>query len=404
MYGNFTYICRRVLACVVVSCVSVSCIRDDYNGPDLNLPTRTVLVYLAGDNNLSGETEQKVEAMRRGWGWTSSTLLVYEDRRDMGARLLRIRGGCSVTPVPYVETIREYGSENSASAATLERVLREVMTEYPADSYGMIFFSHASGWLPAGRLQNPTRAFGWDNGSPEGGLNHAEMELTDFAAAIPDGALDFIVFETCLTAGIEVAYELRRKADYILASSAEIVSPGFTPVYSTALLRLFDTSKSIRQGLTDFGMAYMNYVNTLGGNYRSATLSLVQTAELEILAARIREMVQTNEGAEEKDLSELQHFDRPGSYGDSPALPRYFDLQAWVEQRGTPEQYAAFGEHLKRIVRWTASTESFMLSQNGFMIDRHCGLTTYILQPEFPALNEAYRQTAWYKAVWNQAE
>lgn len=381
-----------------------SCIDDEYEGPDPDLPARTVLAYMAGDNNLSGETAQKIEAMRRGWGWTGSKLLVYEDRKGEGARLLRIRGGCAVTPTPYIETVREYGVENSASAGTFGRVLREVMTEYPADSYGLVFFSHASGWLPAGNLQNPTRSLGWDDGYPQGELSHAEMELADFAAAIPDGALDFIVFETCLTAGVEVAYELRGKADYMLASSAEILSPGFTPVYPTALRQLFDTSQGVEESLTAFGGAYMNYVNTLSGNYRSATLSVIDIREIPLLAVRMREILGNSSDDTAPDITDLQHFDRPGSYGDTPALPRYFDLKAWVERLGTPEQYAVFGEQLKRVVKWNVSTESFLLSQNGFTIDEHSGLTTYIPQPEFPKLNEAYRHTAWYRAVWGDVE
>lgn len=379
-----------------------SCIDDEYEGPDPDLPARTVLAYMAGDNNLSGETAQKIEAMRWGWGWTGSKLLVYEDRKDEGARLLRIRGGCAVTPTPYIETVREYGVENSASAGTFGRVLREVMTEYPADSYGLVFFSHASGWLPAGSLQNPTRSLGWDDGYPQGERSHTEMEIADFAAAIPDGALDFIVFETCLTAGVEVAYELRGKADYMLASSAEIVSPGFTPVYPTALRLLFDTSKSVEQSLVAFGEAYMNHVNTLTGDYRSATLGVVDIREMSLLAVRMREMLSSGADDAFSDITGLQHFDRPGKYGDTPALPRYFDLGAWVKRLGTPEQYAVFGEQMKRVVLWSECTESFLLFQNGFRIDDHSGLTTYIPQAEFPKLNAAYRQTAWYKEVYEK--
>lgn len=77
-----------------------------------------------------------------------------------------------------------------------------------------------------------TRSLGWDDGVGEdapGSMPHAEMELEEFAAAIPDGQLDFIVFEACLMAGVEVAYVLRGKTDYILSSAAEIVSPASRP-------------------------------------------------------------------------------------------------------------------------------------------------------------------------------
>ncbi len=392
-----------MINCVLATMLLPSCIKDDYAGPAPDLPSRTVLIYMAADNSLSEEVARKVEALRQGWTWTGNKCLVYADTPS-GARLLRLRGGCRVTPEPYVETVREYGAENSASAEVFGRVLREVVTEWPADSYGLVFFSHGSGWLPAGSLRKPahvgSRSLGWDGGTVANpATGRAGMELAEFAAAIPDGQFDFIVFEACLMAGVEVAYELRHKTDYLLVSSAEIVSPGFTPVYPSALRCLFATSRDAQECLAAFGEAYMNHVNKLSGDYRSATLSLVATQELDLLAARTRELLA--DGSPRADIAfGLQHFDRPGSYGDSPAVARYFDLGEWAERTGCPEQYAAFEAQLKRIVRWKANTGYFLPSYNGFEIHRHSGLTTYVERSELPSLNEYYGSTAWGRAVF----
>lgn len=393
----FMKVIRSIFVILPLTVLLGSCIQEEYAGPDPDLPTRTIVVYLGGDSNLSDETARKVEALRQGWTYTGNKCLIYQDTRD-GARLLRLRGGCRVTPTPYVETVREYGAENSASPETFARVLREVAREYPADSYGMIFFSHASGWLPSGTLQRPrnqSRSIGVD----DGGTARSEMELADFAAAIPDGMFDFIVFETCLTAGVEVACELRGKADYLLASSAEIVSPGFTPVYPAALRLLCNTAEEVQTALSAFGQAYMDYVSiNYTGVRRSATLSLIDTREISLLAVRMHGTLPAYPVGT-SDLTRLQHFDRPGSYGDSPALPRYFDLDEWAETRLTPEDYPDFRTQLNRTVVWKASTETFIDGQNGFAVRRHSGLTTYVEQEAFPALNEAYRRLSWYTAL-----
>lgn len=391
--NKIRYIFTVLLPAVLFS----SCIREEYAGPDPDLPSRTILVWLGGDNNLSDETARKVEALRQGWTYTGNKCLVYQDSRD-GARLLRLRGGCRTTPTPYVETVREYGAENSASAETFARVLREVAREYPADSYGLIFFSHASGWLPAGTLQKPqnrSRSIGVD----DGGAERSETELADFAGAIPDGMFDFIVFETCLTAGVEVAHALRGKTDYMLASAAEIVSPGFTPVYPSALRLLCNTAEGAETSLKAFGQAYMDYVSAgYTGARRSATLSLIDIREISPLAVRMQGALPSYPvGA--SDLSRLQHFDRPGSYGDSPALPRFFDLGEWAATRIAAGEYEAFRAQLDRAVVWKSATETFMDGQNGFTVRRHSGLTTYVEQDAFPALNEAYRRLSWYGAV-----
>jgi hypothetical protein len=62
------------------------------------------------------------------------------------------------------------------------------------------------------------------------------MELADFANAIPY-KLDFIIFDACFMGSVEVCYELKDKAEYIVASPTEILSPGF--VYSSMMQHLF---------------------------------------------------------------------------------------------------------------------------------------------------------------------
>lgn len=55
--------------------------------------------------------------------------------------------------------------------------------------------------------------------------------------------------------------------------------------------------------------------------------------------------------------------------------------------------------------RWIvpANTERFLPSENGFAIKHHSGLTTYIPQKAFPRLNDAWRKTAWYKALLDRS-
>lgn len=100
-------------------------------------------------------------------------------------------------------------------------------------------------------------------------------------------------------------------------------------------------------------------------------------------------------------LWELQHFDRPGSYGDYPAYPRFFDLDEYIQSIASPADYDLFTEELAKTVVWKAASDTFMQGYNGFSIRRYCGLTTYIPQSAFPSLNAAYRRTAWYRSLVN---
>jgi hypothetical protein len=341
------------------------------------VPERVLLVYLGGDNNLSGETYQKFAAIREGLiqSNANSKVLVYHDPVNAKPVLSELK---KVDGRILVDTVGKYAEENSASELVFARVIKEVSEKYPAKTYGLLLFSHASGWLPQGALNNPTlRSIIMDG--------NTEMEMTAFARAIPDGTFDYIVFEACLMACIEVAYELKDKTSYILASSAEIVSPGFTETYPQAFHYLTEGN------LTDFASQAFSYFDLQNSEMRSATLSIIKTDSLQALA----DFVANNCLFERTvDIQEVQRFDRNRTYR------LFFDFEDYYSRLLNSE---AKRIELRRLidncVLWKQATPSFLIQSGGFVIERHSGLTTYILQDNFPALNSRYEDTQWYKDI-----
>jgi hypothetical protein len=376
---------------------ALSACGDGEEGGDREVD-RALLVYLGGDSNLSRETAGKITALQEGWRAGDAPVFVYVDDASSrgGSLLLRLAGDRDEWFA--LDTLAVYEEENSASPGVLRRVAGEVRSRCPARSYGLLLFSHASGWLPAGTLQRPLA--GRSLIIDDGGETREEMEMTGFADALPDGMFDFIVFETCLTANVELAYALRHKTRYIVASAAEIVSPGFTLVYPVALAHLLDARGSLPGQLQAFATAYFQRASTDPRHAFSATISVIRTAALEELARAARD-IHARQGEVSLDTNALQRFDRPGRYdGDTPALPRYFDLDEYMERLAGPAGHAAFREAMARVVLYEQHTPQFLLhvnDENGFEIRRHGGLTTYIERPAFPYLNERYRDTEWYR-------
>ncbi len=373
----------RFLWAVALGAVALTACRPaEYVKP---VPARTLLVYMGGDNNLASEAAAKVEALRQGWRPAEGQhLLVYLDKTGSTPELFEIvrSGGVNIT-----RTIRTYSSENSASPVVLSRVIDEVRTLYPASSYGLVVFSHASGWLPQGALINP---YGVTVVAPSADTKSVlvdgirEMELADFAAAIPDRVFDYIVFEACFMAGIEVAYELRNKCNYILASSAEIVAPGFTDVYAGSAAQLAYSD------VTLFANRVFAHVAGYAENdyRRSGTFSVIRTAALEPLAAFLHERRSLISSAYVDPLT-VQRFDRN-------VYRLFFDFGDYYSRTLTTEaDRAELSRLIGEAVPWCAATPSFMPDYSGFRIDRHSGLTLYIPQPQFPGLNSRYERLAW---------
>ncbi|MBC8986315.1 hypothetical protein H9X96_11060 [Pedobacter sp. N36a] len=337
---------------------------------------RTLLVYMGGNNNLSKETYDKIEALKKSYVSSMGRLLILQAAKGGSPKLMEI--GLDSNGHSELKILKTYPSGNAASKAVFKEALQDVVKEAYADSYGLVLFSHASGWLPERTLIRPRTIL--QDGDQD-------MELTDFAAAIPDHFFDFMIFESCFMAGIEVAYELKDKTDYIVASSAEILSPGFIDVYPKMLPCLYKPAAD----LTSFAQLYFNHYNQKEGELRAATIAVIDTKTLPALAEWVRQNVDYN--FPPGDLKDLQHFDRYQTHR------LFFDFEDYYRRLSPPASHKELTTLLQNTVKYKAATPRFLMAYNGFAIDQFSGLTSYIPQKDFEYLNVAYKKLKWTLAV-----
>lgn len=363
---------------VLLLCFSSCESNKDDNGCEI--VDDVLLVYMGGDNDeyASNDSYQKIEAIRKGWkGDCTKKVIIYHDPLDTTPALFEVT---TENGQNTLKTIEQYPEEDSASPEVFKRVINKAKELYPTSSHGLLLFSHASGWLPKRTLSSPSRSIIID------GTN--EMELRELASAIPDRAFEYIIFEACFMAGIEVAYELKDKTNYIVASSAEIVSPGFAAIYPNSLTDLLKSPAD----LTSFTTKAFNYFNNQSSiDYRSATLSVINTSQLE----QLKIFVETNcDFTKLVNIRDYQRFDRYTSYR------LFFDFEDYYASLLSNDQQK---EELKQLIDkcivYKASTSSFMPNFNGFEIKSHSGMTTYILQNKFPYLNSEYMKLKWAEVL-----
>lgn len=371
--------------------VTFSCI--DETEDDFFIPEgRTVLVYIAGDgkpgssSNLSSEVAETQEALMEGWSdKIKGSLIVFADRNDSSPVLIRIGMHKNKT---VADTLRSYSNENSASPELLRQVIEDTKVVAPAKSYGMLLFSHASGWLPADAYKNILK---WEAEANKSSVfprsvfedNGREMEFHDFVEAIPDGMFDFIASEMCFMSSVETAYALRNKADYLLAAAPEVLSPGFRPIYKTSLNMLFEPEAN----LEGFGQVFFDFFS-LEYEHPYAAISLVRTSEMEALAEFTREVAPS---LSQEQINQVQYFDRNGK----PHL--FFDFADYMSHAMTTQQTQQLEALLNKAVIFERHTPKLI----SIDINTHSGLSVYIPQASLPNLNKAYEETDWYKAVNN---
>ncbi|NLA62574.1 MAG: clostripain family protease [Bacteroidales bacterium] len=351
---------------------------------------RTILVYVALDNSLSSEMVDVHASLMQGWKNSSkegSLILFADSRGDEKPLLIQIKEHKGVV---IADTLLRYDNDNSASPELLSRVIADTKLIAPGDSYGLLLFSHATGWLPAKAFSNPG-AWGIAVANSEVPTlqsifedNGREMEFADFAAAIPDGMFEFIASEMCFMSSVETAYALRNKTKYLLAAAPEVLSPGFEPIYKTSLDLLFKPTPD----LEGFALKFFDYFNGLQGAYQSAAISVVKTSEMQALANYTSKI---NLALTQDQIDKVQIYDRNGR----PNV--FFDFRDYVAQTATTKEMDQLDVLLDKAVIFKRSTPKLI----NIYIPKHSGLSVYIPQAGLPRLNKAYEDTEWYKAVDN---
>lgn len=393
---NIIIIALAVAAAGLVSC-GKSC-------PESQRPQsyrQVFLYYMAGYNNLSSYLLENLSDLERGvlpsksrdqaiLVFSHTTKASYDYTTPNSPCLIQIyreKGRC------VADTISVYPeSMSSASASTLKTVLEDVRSLFPADSYGMLFSSHATGWLPEGYLNSSARTSASSeslqsypltksvgaqyNGSSR---NSEEIELSEFAAAIPM-KLDYIIFDACLMGGIEVAWELRDVCDMLVFSPAEVIARGF--IYQPISWNLFSgQTPDLGQICRD----YFSYYDSQTGQMRSATVSLVDCRNLQPLADCFREIL-----SQHRDMIPFSRDKCQAYFYDSKEY--FFDLRDFASCLGATEaELDRLDDALAGCVAFHAETPTFF----DLRLERCCGLSTYIPSEDFPVLNSFYKTLAW---------
>ena len=376
---------------------------------------KVLLFYEAGFNNLSNDLINNINAIKSGYVPdidSNEILLVFSHlpvsaatySADTSAVLNRIYKQDGEIVEEELITIRE--GTPIAYAGVVSSILNVVRELFPDSVYGVVFSSHATGWLPMGysvaatelydevpRGRITLRSWGQEYYNRSGVTYSTEVEIKDLAAAIPF-KLDYVIFDACLMSTVEVAWEFKDKTKYFIASPCEVPADGFG--YNTIAARLLQPMKPDLEGVC------MDYFEKYASRYGCA-ITMVDCDALQPLAdtcqalfSKYRTELKTLSGAN------VQTYDRLET---GKTYCTFFDLKDMIREAGaTEEELAELQNSLNQALVYENHTNFFGTIQLGSC----CGLSTYL--PATPDYSEtAYHGTqfldGWYKAnlKWNTA-
>lgn len=406
--------------------------RGNPGGRITNEETRKVLLlYSAGFNSLTSYLKEDIEDLKAGWlpgnRRTDDIVLVYSHFPEKYGAYSKpnpptlVRLYCERDTVVVADTLVVYPQKTiSASARQLNEVLTYIKDTFSAKSYGLIFSSHATGYLPAGYYQKPdnyifddsveksrarrrsllpspaavpfeerehdpsmpmTKSIGQDQVGTSGSYISYEIELQDFADAIPM-ELEYILFDACLMGGVEVAYELSDKVRSIGFSQTEVLAEGFNYKALTSHLLQKDIPDPV--GVCE---DYFIQYDVQSGVYRSATISVVDCTGIDALAAVCKDLFETY-GSTLKTMpsTDVQQFFRSSYHW-------FYDLESILINAGaTQSELNRLHDALDKCISYKAHTPEFM---NSFDIHTFCGLSMYLPSRGSEELDRYYKELRW---------
>lgn len=288
------FVCRNITAIMLLlfTAMFTSCDNDNDGINEEPLPEepqpveRTILAYIWGDFDgesgleLSYSQLNFINKMEAGWDDSyAGSLYVYIDPSPMFVQfenpvLLKIKH--DDTPAIVSEVVKEYEPIGAhGDIARYPEVQNDVRAIAPAKSYGLMLFGHGNGVLPFGKNDDNivrTRGMGGDAVTYLENREIADLTLPDY---------EFMILHACIMASVEVAFELRHKTRYLVASEIELYAVGWP--WHENLSYLYT---SPRADLSKFVVHSCEWLyNNLDDDSKAATLSLIDASQLDKLAA-----------------------------------------------------------------------------------------------------------------------
>lgn len=370
--------------------------KDNHSYDEKKTSPRTVLMYLIANNNISYDIYANIAAVEKGLKETKSagTFVIYWD----GGRYYN-NVFSSPTLFKYVvddngnvserQVIMTYSEQNSSSKEVITSVINDVKILCPSDSYGLIFGSHATGWLPADVSRS--RSLGDDGGK--------KIEIPDLNEALlaTNVRFDFILMDACLMSQVEVAYELRNVADYLILSPAEVMAAGFPYKDMTKyLMEVNDKQTSVINAAKQFVDFYKTY------DYKWATIAVVKTSELDALASSMRSVLEEyGSNLDMFNSSYLFSLNRNHGYGRGELSYSSYDIAAFIDCLSDGNTPLLWTEQLNKAVVYKDYIDGDVIVN--ISPEFYSGIGTYIPYANFTKWNAYYQTLQWYvDAGWQK--
>ncbi len=244
----------------------------------------TIMVYMAGDNNLSDDMITSINEIRDIANAATSEIGGLSYDADITFVLEYD------TAFPIADTTRYVISkqqqleipkkESLSTSEAVKKLIEDCKTDYPAKKYALIISGHSDAFQGQTLLVDE---------NPPGitGIKELQEKISEGVKALPRKKLDVLAFEGCVMNTLEVMYQFRNTADIWIGSQGSI--PNYAWDYRSIVKDLITATKPVDNN--EFVRIIIEDVKKFHGKYsfggRSVDISACDLSKLPDFVAEL---------------------------------------------------------------------------------------------------------------------
>lgn len=316
------------------------------------------------------------QAIIENKGFRQARFLCFMSDKPNDAALFEMKfkkGRC------YSDTLKRYKNPDFSKAETIFMIFSDAMREAPADNYAAIVGGHGSGWLPApSSAKKKTRFIGGYSGQFA-----TDTQVFTDALKATGKKFQFVLFDNCHMANIEIAYDMKDVTDFIIASTSEIIERGIPYNLLFAFLVGNPDYQQFVNGFHDFYTSY---------RYPYGAIAAIDCHYVEKMAEVMRRINQRFK-INSNQLRLVQILD-----GYSPAV--FYDMGDYVSHLCEDQSLLNEFQHtLHDLVPYAMTTDVLYseYSKKTFAVNTFSGIT--ISDPSTNDMAKTKTESSWYKST-----
>lgn len=399
----------QLIAVIALSSCTDDPLPDPNTNGNANEVDNTIIVYMpwSGDpyslyDYFKTNLRDMKQAIVNEGGLGNKRLIVFISEAPEKGALINVkyqRGQCVDDTLAKFDNTQPNQQLNTSRWIT--NLLTRVKAYAPARNYSMIVGCHGMGWIPSyagtrtsvsNTLQKRwrdveskplTRWFGGDT-------YKTDISILDRGIAQSGiGKMQYILFDDCYMSTIEVAYELRHSAHYLIGCPTEIMAHGMP--YEQLWNELSKSNPNYQNVVDEFYNFYSTYTDPYG------TISVIDCSQADGMVNIMRQINQSSNLVLVSPTS-IQQMD-----GYNPSI--FFDMGDYVEKRAVNEPIllSQFRNQLNLLVPYKRHTPSYfsaVTSSSGtvYPINTYSGIT--ISDPSVNTkVTSAFTASPYYRAT-----